>query len=192
MNTQVQKIKEDIVSGSLTQEEGAVKIQNIVNQIPEVSTNKKGADNSLVSTASASDELNKPYVFQYTSPSGKISIESVDLSKDIPEPKLTGNKELDKKLISTYKGELTSRATDIRKLYEAGKIDANQAEKLLGELKIKSGSVGGVKKPKKITLKVSSYKAPTINIKKRSSAKLPTIKFKKPKKTKIVRRYTIK
>ena len=51
---------------------------------------------------------------------------------------------------------------------------------------------GKSKKLKKLTFKVSKFKPTKITIKKRQAPKVATIKFKKPKKTKIVRRYTIK
>ncbi len=75
------------------------------------------------------------------------SIQKIDLSWEPQAPKLTGNAELDKKLMSKYKGEVTSKKNDIVKLYELGFISANEAEELLAEIDKKSGGSG--KKPKK-------------------------------------------
>lgn len=116
----------------------------------------------------------------------------IDAKTDISVPELTGNTILDKKLVSSYKSKISSAQSNITKLFENGIIDASQAEAMLQKLETAKGKVGGAKKGKKITFKASTYKPLKINLKRKASLKIPTIKFKKPKKTKIVRRYTIK
>ena len=119
----------------------------------------------------------------------------VDLNKSFEYPTMDTSTALGKEAISRYKSEISSQVNKIYDAYKDGKITEQEASDYINQLSIqydKTKKPKAAKKPKKITLKVSSYKAPKITIKKRSSAKLPTIKFKKPKKTKIVRRYTIK
>jgi hypothetical protein len=55
------------------------------------------------------------------------SIKTIKI-KDMPErPQLTGNKNFDKELISTYKGELSSHINNVRKLYELGLLTREEA-----------------------------------------------------------------
>jgi len=83
-------------------------------------------------------------------------------------PELTGQKELDKKLISKYKGEITRKKNDILELFEQGVISSEEAEKQLSKLtnistKI-SLSSGKGKKAKKVTFKkLVSAKLPVLN-----------------------------
>ena len=120
-------------------------------------------------------------------------IETVNITKALEAPKLTGNQELDLKKVSKYKGELTSRATDILKLNEAGQMTDTEAEAKLLELKKLKDSVAAPKKARTIKLKLPKIaKVRTISIKapKKAKMKLPKLKIKsikisKPKKIKI-------
>jgi hypothetical protein len=106
------------------------------------------------------------------------TVKRIDLSKEINSPDLTGNTELDKKLMSKYNGELTSRANDIVSLYQAGKITAEEAGKYLDDLKSqKAGGKG--KKPKGIA--ISKIKAASVRISKFAHSKQPKIKIGKSK-----------
>lgn len=71
------------------------------------------------------------------------NLKVINLDEEITPPKLTGNSKLDKKLISKYKGALTTRENDIVDLYNAGKIDKDQAEKMLNEIEALRGSISG-------------------------------------------------
>lgn len=91
---------------------------------------------------------------------------TIDLSS-IKQPEFTGNEELDKKILSKYKGSFTTRANNILKLYEAEQITQDEAEKLLKEIneaKLNAGIGTGKKKkaPPKITIKKST--APLMKI----------------------------
>lgn len=70
---------------------------------------------------------------------------TIDLGKTVELPKLTGNTELDKKLISKYKSQVTTRTNDIAKLYELGKLSASEAEAELAKLKNEVDSITGAK-----------------------------------------------
>jgi len=106
----------------------------------------------------------------YIIPNGEGSYKTINVSKPIEAPSLTGNTELDKKLISKYNSKLTSRATDIASLFEAGQIKADEAEKMLSEL---------------MTKKISTAKGKTIKIGKVPKIKAPKIKLAKVKNVKI-------
>lgn len=122
-------------------------------------------------------------------------VKSVQLDRTIEMPKLTGNYELDKKLMSKYNSTLTAKKNDITALYELGKISAEEAEKQLKTLtsqKLKAG--GGRKyKVKKITVgkikvpKLKAYKAKKIKTSKVgvkfAKVKYPKVKLLKAKKT---------
>lgn len=99
------------------------------------------------------------------------SVKKIDLSKPVVEPKLTGNTELDKKLISKYKGDLTARSNDIVALYQAGKISQDEAESQLEQLTVKASKYA---KPKKI--KVPTNRTPFRKVKLSSTA-IPQIKL---------------
>jgi hypothetical protein len=91
----------------------------------------------------------------------------IDLSTPVQEPKLTGLDDVDKKLISSYKGKLTSRANAIEKVYLSGQLSADEANKALEEIKLKKEELtqkSGVKVKKK-GIKVSFSKIKPIKIK---------------------------
>lgn len=127
-------------------------------------------------------------------PNGTIN--TVDTSFQPTPPVTTGNYELDKKAISKYKGQLTSKANDIYDLYKAGIITADQAEEELSKLKKTysrySGRYARIKKPKAVTVKkvgrvgvsqtanIGSKKLPKLKM-----AKSPVLKPYKSKKLKV-------
>lgn len=87
---------------------------------------------------------------------------SIDTNFEVEKPQLTGSKELDKKLISGYKGDITKKKNDVVKLYELGVIDKDQAEAMLNayeQLYKATGSGGSSKKAKKV--KPISFKLPS-------------------------------
>jgi hypothetical protein len=99
-------------------------------------------------------------------------LKEIDTNFQPITPNLTGNTELDKKLIAKFNGEITQKANDIRDLYLGGKITADEADKQLSDLIALKDQYKAPKKPKKITIKKLSVKKPkVINIK----MKAPTI-----------------
>ena len=62
------------------------------------------------------------------------TIKTIDLAFNPKPPELTGNAELDKKLISKYRGKNTSKMNDVVTLYKLGQITEKQAEKQLQRL----------------------------------------------------------
>jgi hypothetical protein len=71
------------------------------------------------------------------------STASISTDFNVEQLQLTGNKELDKKLISGYKGDITRKKNDIVKLYELGVLTDQQAEFLLNGLDAQYTKVGG-------------------------------------------------
>lgn len=128
---------------------------------------------------------------------GEVKI--IDTSFQPEAPELTGNTELDKKLISKYKGQLTQKANDIVSLYEAQKITKEEAEKQLEELKVKSNSLKkGSTKSKGGKITIAKVATPTVRKFKLPTIKLPNtslksnIKIKKPSIAQLKKRRTIK
>jgi hypothetical protein len=103
-------------------------------------------------------------------------IGTIDPGFEPEKPKLTGQTELDKKIISKYKGQITAKVNDIVELQQLGKYTPEQAEKLIKDLKTKSSITAGTKKPKKITFKKVSFKMPKV-----STSTVKKIKISKPK-----------
>jgi hypothetical protein len=107
-----------------------------------------------------------------------------DITRPIEEPKYTGQAELDKKLKSAYKSSLTKRINDIVKVYEDGQIPADEAEKLIAEIKQLQGKSGTGRTK---TLKIGTtpkFKSPTIKISSsipKVSVHSPSIKISMPK-----------
>lgn len=113
----------------------------------------------------------------------KAEVVTIDISKPIETPKFTGNTELDKKLKSAYKGKITSRINDVVKLYEAGQIDKDTAEKQIKDLQTQSVKVTGGKNPKKITIKYT--KAPKVSFKLSKPTKMSVIKAPTSKRARV-------
>ncbi len=110
-----------------------------------------------------------------------------DINTPIKKPNLTGNTELDKKLMSQYGGELTSRSNDIVDLYESGKLTAQEAEKYLASIKVmRSGSSKGRKgtKGRRLKLSITKFKLPKIKLMKANTKafKIKPFKLAKAKK----------
>lgn len=94
------------------------------------------------------------------------STKKIDLSEEIAAPELTGEPLLDKKLLASYNSKLTTRASDIVKLYKDGKLSSTDAETMLAGLaKSKLSGGGKGRKPKKFTIaKIRSSKPPKITL----------------------------
>lgn len=94
----------------------------------------------------------------YTLIDAKGNVKRIDLSSAISKPQMTGNSELDKALMSKYNSALTSRTKDVIDLYNAGKISANEAEKILQSLKGSKVSLVANRKAKVKKVKLAKTK----------------------------------
>jgi len=130
-------------------------------------------------------------------------VKTIDLTFDDTSPKLTGNKELDKKKISTYSSSITRRINDIVELNEQGQMEDSKAEaeilrllQLQKEAKAKTTKKSTKSKGGKIT--IAKVTTPTIKKFKLPTIKLPNtslksnIKVKKPSIAQLKKRRTIK
>ena len=149
----------------------------------------------LISEISTDTSANESNTYQIVN-EDTGSITTIDLSKPIEAPKLTGYAELDKKLKSSYKSAITTRINNITKLYKDGQISAEKANQLINELKVKSGSTSTKSKGGKITIaktpeaKVIKFKLPTIKLPQNTLKS--NIKVKKPSIAQLKKRRTIK
>lgn len=106
------------------------------------------------------------------------TLRKIDLTPP-KQPVLTGNTELDKKLKSNYSSALTTQANNIVKLWELGKIDQNQAEQMLQQIKLLKEKSAAPKKGKKVaTLKYKKIKLAKSKPSKIKLAKLKPLKLK--------------
>jgi hypothetical protein len=140
---------------------------------------EKRADDSFLSGNKEAQTSGNMY--RYIDDNG--TVKKIDMNWKAPELKLSGNTELDKKIISKYKGELTTRANEIVKLYEEGQLTSEKAEKMLQELKTKSAISTG-KKGKKPSFKIKAVKFPKL--------KLTKVKKITVKKSKALKKYVLK
>lgn len=117
---------------------------------------------------SSANKQDKSKIYSYVDEDGNYK--EIDLTP-IEYPKLTGNTELDKKIISKYKGKLTTQKNGIVTLYEQGEITADEAEKMLNDL-IKQSNKLSSKKGKKPT--IPAFKAPAVSAPPKLSIKMPS------------------
>lgn len=112
------------------------------------------------------------------------NLKTIDLNP-ITEPKLTGNTELDKKLVSSYNSAINTQINGIVTLYKAGRISAKEAETKINEListKKKTAKKPAKISAKKITLpKITIAKTKTTNIKIKAPPKPKKITVSKNK-----------
>lgn len=183
LNNVINKQKKDLEQGSLggidkvqAAEEAPANKQVIMDQY-----RKKAEEDMARAKAEIKGGLQETAdkIF-YTNENGNVV--SVYKDRPIEQPKLTGNAELDKKLISSYKSSISSKANDIVKLYELGEYTELEAEKKLQELKSKSTLYSKPKKGKRITIK--QVKVPKIKVAKIKKIKIPKLKSVKKYKLK--------
>lgn len=118
-------------------------------------------------------------------------VKSINMNPDLTPPQLTGQKELDKEILSDYKSSLSRRINDIVKLYELGQMSSEEAEKEIAKISVLKeivSQIGKSSKPKKIrvsrgstpkTRKTSVKKVSLKTIKRNDKAKF-NVKVKKP------------
>lgn len=83
-----------------------------------------------------------------------------DLDQKLPDPpKYGANATLNKKLKSKYLGQLTTAANNVVKMYEAGLISAEEAEKRLTKIDSLRKKQSSGRKPAKVTIKKPSIKS---------------------------------
>lgn len=99
----------------------------------------------------------------------------IDLSFEPKLPQLTGQKELDKKIVSKYKSDLTTKANNIVELFNQGQITKEQAEQALkyyeqtkATYKTKSGGIkkGNISMKQVIDAYIKALKIPNTSVKK--------------------------
>jgi len=168
------RLIKELQSGKITRQEAQEQVKEWIEKNPhkEYVMEKQVSDKS----------------YDYTDDKGKVkTIELVDITN----PTLTGNTELDKKLVSKFNSAITAENKKIMKLFEMEKITGKEAEALLQKLidlkaKVKkSTSKGKAKKLTKLTF-------PKITARSVSRAKLdlkmPTIKVADKKKLNLTLR----
>lgn len=110
---------------------------------------------------------------------------NLKFSTGITYPKLTGQKEVDKKLLSSYYSQITTASNDVINNYNNGVITAAQAETQLQQLKALKAKSSGGRKAKKISFKITKpKKLKAIKIK---AIKIPKLKITKGKKIKATK-----
>lgn len=116
------------------------------------------------------------------------SVKTIDTTFEPQKPELTGQTELDKKLVSKYKGQVTSKINDIVKLTELGVYAPEEAEKMIKDIQSKTVSAGsgGRKAKKSITVKMPSLKVPKV-----TTSKIKKVTIPKPKRISL-KKYSIK
>jgi hypothetical protein len=132
-------------------------------------------------------KIGDAYYVRKVSDTGTVTADVIPLQKDLVMPSLTANANLNKKLMSKYKGEITRRTNDVVALYEAGAITYDQAAKELDALKglaTKAKARGSrSKKGKKIAFaKVTAPKIGRINIR----ISVPKMKLSKTRRGLVV------
>lgn len=114
-------------------------------------------------------------------------IKSIDTAFEPTKPMLTGQKDLDDRLISKYKSEITKKINDIVNMFLIGQLSQEEANNLIATYKgvkeIPSNKGSGVSRPKK----AKKAKLPKLKIKKLKVKKIktPKIKLVKPKIKKV-------
>jgi hypothetical protein len=163
--------------GSIPQVQASDKLTVINDEVLKVE--KEAFKNSTETARQVADNI-------YFIKNDDNSVSTIDISKEIDEPKYTGNEAIDKKLKSQYKSSLTRRGNDIVKLLEAGQIDLEQATAMMDEVEIKYDTTlksKKAKKPKKITVRSVSVKIPKLSAGTRS--KPPKLTLPKPPSIKV-------
>jgi len=80
------------------------------------------------------------------------SVKTIDITKPIDYPNLTGRDDVNKKLISNYKSAVNKRRNDIIELFTKGKISEEEAGALLDVLDMEHGGTGSGGSARKLKL----------------------------------------
>lgn len=164
--------KAKLMASTLSDINSAAKIELFGNKPKNVDNGTKGMIN--LKTIQGDGKTITPVSF---TKEGNLKLSSTDITP----PKLTGNSELDKKLISSYNSDLNTAKNDIVNNYKNGSITATEANKQLVQLSslklagTKKLSLAGLKAPKLPKIKISKGKTPKIKL---AKIKTKTYKFK--------------
>jgi len=168
----------------LFKQQGAT--QGAYDKVMEVRKQTKIDNNMREQVRNSGKTVNtQDYFYYLDSKSGDVR--RVNINFQPTPPQLTGNTELDKKLISKYKGELTTKANDAIKLFEVGKLSAQEANKIVSEVKaiqtnITPKKLKAAPRVKRFAVKKAKTSIAKFKVK---APKLTKIKIIKPKKFKL-------
>lgn len=158
---------------------GLIKNQGLMD-ILKIREDTKAINDAKKTVENGVGEVNVGNKIIFKNKDGEISV--VDLSP-INKPQLTGMTELDKKIISSFNSDINAQANGIVKLWEVGKINQDQAESMLNELK-KLKETLSPKKSKKLSIKkvsIKPIKIKSTTVQKYKTKKLPAYKITKVK-----------
>ena len=163
IDKQINSVYKQQLKGEITEEQATKRVKYLETQKKDV--NLTGGTEGIV---------------RYLDEKG--TMREVDLSP-ISEPKYTGNKTMDKKILSDYKSAIRSQQNGAYELYKAGKLSLEEAVKIMEDLQKTYDSLSTGKG--KFTVKKVSYSPKAINIKSMgdllSSSKSVKLKTKKYK-----------
>ena len=156
---------------SLSDEDKTNAINSVLNSVRQQVRGTINLSNPSIASANTNPTIGSVYTL-INPDTG--AVKKIDLSQPVPQPTLTGNADLDKKLTASYNSALTTRANDIVSLYKAGKMDAATAEAELQKLNTQKTAASGTGTKSKVKVSIKAPAMPKI-----SSAKLTKMtKFK--------------
>lgn len=167
-----------ITSPNYQQLDDEQKAQAIDKIVQETRKQYKNLNASSITSGASPTTLPQGEMIPIVNKNGNVTM--IDTSFQPERPKLTGQAELDKKLLSSYYGDITQKTNDIVALYKAGKLSANDANTQIAQLKALKGggskkvSLGKMRMPKLKKLKV--YKMKKIKFKQIKLPKLSKLK----------------
>lgn len=167
-----------VTSPNYQQLDDEQKAQAIDKIVQETRKQYKNLNASSITSGASPTTLPQGEMIPIVNKNGNVTM--IDTSFQPERPKLTGQAELDKKLLSSYYGDITQKTNDIVALYKAGKLSANDANTQIAQLKALKGggskkvSLGKMRMPKLKKLKV--YKMKKIKFKKIKLPKLSKLK----------------
>lgn len=180
-------------SGEITKKEAQERVLNWRNEIGKLPEPYKGRAFAYLSAepeietkkiiTSGLEDLEKIYIITDKSTGNKTKI---DLSEPIESPELTGQTELDKKLISDYKSKITRRITAISKVYLDGQMSAEDAEKLINYYQSLKSSATGTGTGRKPSYTMPKLKTPTVPSTRVSAPQFKFTKYNLPETEKRV------
>lgn len=167
-----------VTSPNYQQLDDEQKAQAIDKVVQTTRSQYKNLNASSITSGASPTTLPQGEMIPIVNKNGNVTM--IDTSFQPERPKLTGQAELDKKLLSSYYGDITQKTNDIVALYKAGKLSANDANTQIAQLKALKGggskkvSLGKMRMPKLKKLKV--YKMKKIKFKQIKLPKLSKLK----------------
>lgn len=145
-------------------------------QVQKAYYNGGATDTSLLANNIKAPAGNGGQTGNYYIYSENGQFKAIDRSKQPVAPKLTGNYNLDKVLLSEYRSDTSSKQRDIRDLYKQGQLSAEEANKQIADLEMKYTKLKG---PKTKKLKAAKIKLGKVKIPKPKKIKAKKLKVKK-------------